>query len=143
MARRIAKVVTAGLLGAGAGLAALLIPSRRVKPEERERRRRLEVNAKGRMGSATITDFQDGLVCYSYEIGGVEYAATQDVSTLAEFLPEDPGMLIERPAALKYMPRNPANSIVLCESWSGLRFRPPAIASELNDPQRPDQLALH
>jgi hypothetical protein len=25
------------------------------------------------------------------------------------------------PASLKYAPRNPANSILICERWSGLR----------------------
>jgi hypothetical protein len=143
MAKRIVKVLAAGLAGAGAGLAALMIPGLRMKPEERERRRRLHVNAHGRMGSATIRDFQDGVVCYTYEIRGAVYTATQDVSALAEFLPEDPARLIERPAALKYLPDNPANSIVLCELWTGLRFRPPGIASELSDRERPDQLTLH
>jgi hypothetical protein len=27
------------------------------------------------------------------------------------------------PAIVKYIPRNPANSIVICEEWSGLRAR--------------------
>jgi hypothetical protein len=36
-------------------------------------------------------------------------------------LPRDPGRLIG-PASVKYEPANPANSIVLCEGWSGLKL---------------------
>lgn len=123
-AGRIYKAVLAGCAGALTGLAAWFLPSRRVTPAQRERARRLAVNAKGRPGSASITDFHDSIVWYTYEVGGVEYAACQDVSTLADFLPPDPVRRIERPATFKYLPRNPANSIVICEEWSGLRFRP-------------------
>jgi len=35
-------------------------------------------------------------------------------------LPAD-RMSMVGPASVKYDPRNPANSIVLCEQWSGLR----------------------
>ena len=35
-------------------------------------------------------------------------------------LPEDPDRLIG-PVYMKYTPRNPANSIIVCEQWSGLR----------------------
>ncbi len=116
----------AGALGALTGMAAWLIPGSRRKgtPEERERRRRLNVNARGRLGSATILDFREEVVCYSYWISGVEYTASQDLTTLSAFLPPDPATLIELPANIKYLVRNPANSIVVCEEWSGLRFRP-------------------
>ncbi len=112
--------------GAAAGVAAAaawLIPGSRATPAEKERKRRLAVSAKGRLGSAMITDFHDGIVSYRYTIRGVVYSATQDVSAIADLLPKNLEMLIERPAGLKYLTRNPANSIVLCEDWSGLRFR--------------------
>lgn len=101
-----------------------LIPGWRLKPEERERRRRLRVNAEGRTGSAIITDFRDGVLCYTYSVAGVEYAACQDVRTLSALLPANPFTLLARPATLKYLTRNPANSILLCEGWSGLQFGP-------------------
>jgi hypothetical protein len=120
-------VLLAGLAGALTGAAVWLIPAaRRPTPAERERRRRLAVNARGRTGNATITDFREGVVCYTYFIGGVEYTAFQDVSTLTALLPADPRTLIQRPATLKYLPANPANSILVCEEWSGLRFHPHA-----------------
>lgn len=120
---RVARAVLAGLLGALAGMTTWLIPGRRITPQERERRRRSIVNAKGRLGSAIITDFHDGIVCYSYWVGGVEYVACQDVSMLVDCLPPDPATLISRPATVKFLPRNPANSIVLSGEWSGLHYR--------------------
>lgn len=119
-------ILMAGLAGALTGVAAWFVPASRRTPAERERRRRLAVNAHGRTGGATITDFHDGVLCYTYFIASVEYTASQDVSALAELLPEDPHALIQRPATLKYLPGNPANSILLCEDWSGLRFYPQA-----------------
>ena len=130
--RRGFKVVLAGAAGALAGIAAWMIPgSRRIPPAERERRRRLLVNLSGRTGNATITDVSDGVLCYTYSAGGMEYAASQDVSALSGLLPADPATLIDVPATVKYLPRNPANSILLCEGWSGLFARPPAHRDEL------------
>jgi hypothetical protein len=57
---------------------------------------------------------------YSYTVRGVEYLATQDLSALVDVLPAPAATLIG-PATVKYTPRNPANSIVICEEWSGLR----------------------
>jgi hypothetical protein len=89
-------------------------------PKERERRRRLTVHQYGRLGDAMITEVIDDTLYYSYSIRGVVYTASQDISQLKEVLPEDPERLIG-PATLKYTPRNPANSIVVCEKWSGVR----------------------
>ncbi len=113
-------------MGALTGVAAWLLPgaNRRKNPAERERRRRLAVNARGRLGSATIIDFRDPVVCYTYWVAGVEHQATQDLATLRDFLPPDAGIQIDVPATVKYLARNPANSILICEEWSGLRFRP-------------------
>jgi hypothetical protein len=120
----------AGLAGALTGAAAWLIPAMGRTPGERERRRRQTVNAQGRTGGAMIADFRDGVLCYTYDIGGVEYTAFQDVSALADRLPPDPRTLIQRPATLKYLARNPANSILVCEEWTGLRFQPHATAAD-------------
>ena len=72
-------------------------------------------------------DVRDNALYYRYSIAGVEYAASQDISGLRELLPPDPSVLIG-PATLKYLPANPANSIVICEEWSGLRSRPPQLS---------------
>jgi hypothetical protein len=91
----------------------------RVTPEERERRRRVALVASGKMGDATLVEIRDCLLFYSYDVRGVEYTASQDVSALKQYLPADLSAL--GPVSVKYDARNPANSIVLSEQWSGVR----------------------
>jgi len=50
----------------------------------------------------------------------VEYTASQDVSALRELLPDDPSV-VNGVVFVKYDSRNPANSMILSEDWSGLR----------------------
>jgi|SRR5579871_4617620 len=97
----------------------------RTTPEKRERKRRLAVHRQGRLGDAFITEATDTALYYSYSIRGVQYAASQDISTLREHLPAEPERLIGV-VGLKYSPNNPANSILVCEEWSGLRVPNPA-----------------
>ena len=93
----------------------------RVTPDERERRRRELLSARGKMGDATLVEIRDDLLFYSYGVRGVEYTASQDVTLLHQFLPPD--FSSAGSVSVKYDPRNPANSIVLAEHWSGLRSR--------------------
>ena len=95
----------------------------RRQPKDKEKRRRLMVNLHGRLGDATITDANDGILYYEYSVRGVTYTASQDIAQLREQISTDLEQLIGRPASLKYSPQNPANSILLCEEWSGLRVR--------------------
>ena len=99
----------------------------RRKPKDKEMRRRLSVNLHGRLGDATITEVQDDTIFYSYSVGGVTYTASQDIAQLRARVPNELEKLIG-PASLKYTPRNPANSIIVCEEWSGLRPKPSAEA---------------
>jgi hypothetical protein len=91
----------------------------RITPEERERRRRAWLTAAGKMGDATLVEVQDTLLFYSYDVRGVEYIASQDIATLGENAPS--GYSVTGPVSVKYDARNPANSIVVAEEWSGLR----------------------
>ena len=91
----------------------------RVTPEERERRRRAMVVALGKMGDAVLVEIRDDLIFFSYSVRGVEYTASQDVSSLRDRVPRDLSVLIA--VAVKYLPQNPANSIVVAEEWSGFR----------------------
>jgi len=75
--------------------------------------------ARGKMGDATLVEIRDDLIFFSYSVRGVAYTASQDVSALRDHLPRDFSDLIA--VAVKYLPQNPANSIVLAEEWSGLR----------------------
>jgi hypothetical protein len=107
----------AGVLGFGVRLALRMMQA---NPEKRERKRRLELHRHGRLGDALITEATDAMLYYSYSVGGVQYEASQDVSGLRDLLPPEPERLIGA-AGLKYSSRNPANSILICEEWSGLR----------------------
>jgi hypothetical protein len=111
---------------------AWLFLSSRLTAQQRERRRRIAVNSKGRMGDATITDVRDSVLFYSYQVRGVAYATSQDVSDLQHLLPADTSVLIG-PAGLKFTPGNPADSILICEHWSGLR--PAAVQLEESRPK--------
>jgi hypothetical protein len=91
----------------------------RVTPEERERRRRAWLVATGKMGDAVLVEIRDTLVFYTYGVRGVEYTASQDVATLSGKVP--PELSPNGAVSVKYDPRNPANSIVCAEEWSGLR----------------------
>ena len=113
--------IAAGLL-AGAGLLGLAIwiaYQRRITPQEKERRRRVALNRWQRTVEGMVLDAGPDLIHYQYELRGVAYSASQDVSALRHLLPEDPARLAG-PVNVKYDPRNPANSMVLCEEWSGV-----------------------
>ncbi|MDQ6707446.1 MAG: hypothetical protein M3Z85_15900 [Acidobacteriota bacterium] len=87
---------------------------------ELEARRRRGVNSWGKMGDGIIVELHENVIEYSYHVRGVGYTASQDLTTLQAYLPEDRWSVVG-PVSVKYDPRNPANSIVLCERWSGLR----------------------
>ena len=91
----------------------------RVPPEERERQRRAELMEHGKMGDGNLVELREHLVLYSYAVRGVEYTASQDVAHLTSYLPAE--ISLTEPIAVRYDPRNPANSIVVSEQWSGLR----------------------
>src|SRR5947208_1576925 len=99
--------------------------NKRNSPERREQRRRLFVNREGRLGEAMIIDVVDDMLVFQYEVSGVSYTGSQDVATLRQFVPGGVDRLIGM-VTIKYVQRNPANSIVLCEVWSGLRDLPAA-----------------
>jgi hypothetical protein len=106
-------------LGALAGYRAW--KNSRVTPEERERLRRAALAARGKLGDASLVDVRGEMVVYSYAIRGVEYTASQDVSSIREFFPAEESL--GGPVWVRYDPKNPANSIVLAENWTGLRTR--------------------
>ena len=108
--------VTIALLGVGF----YFLSRMRRNPKDKEKRRRLQVNQQGRLGDATITEVQENTIFYEYSVRRVLYTASQDVAQLREQMPGDLERLIG-PVTLKYSPQNPANSILLCEEWSGLR----------------------
>jgi hypothetical protein len=120
---RFAGLILLPLIFGLAGMTAYAIRLRRPTVEVRERRRRLDLSAKGRMTGGVVIDLSDDQLYFSYSVGGVEYTAAQDISAIRDRLPANTAELIG-PATVKYMPANPADSIVVSEEWNGLRVRP-------------------
>ena len=116
------KLILLGALGVGVASfgVRMAMKAMQANPEKRERKRRLELHQHGRLGDALITEATEAMLYYSYSVRGVQYEASQDVSTLRDLLPPEPERLIG-PASLKYSTRNPGNSMLICEEWSGLR----------------------
>jgi len=107
-----------------------LLLRKRTSPDEIERLRRLDVGAHGRLHEGMVTDVYENTVYFTYSVRGVEYQATQDLSMLLDRVPGEMHTLIG-PVTLKYIANNPANSVVLCEHWSGLR----TVSRLLEDPR--------
>lgn len=99
-------------------------------PDEKERLRRLEVNRNGRITSGEVVDIVDEELApngarrrflhYRYSVGAVDFAACQDVTLISERIGDDPRGIVGA-VAVKYHNKNPYNSIIVCEHWSGFR----------------------
>ena len=111
-------VVGVAALGVGAWILVGAVRARR-NPNELERRRRIRIHVVGRMGEATVEQADENTLHYSYQIAGVSYSTSQDIGQLEAHLPAQAHLLIGN-ALIKYHPQNPANSILICEHWSGL-----------------------
>jgi hypothetical protein len=113
---------------AAAGIAWYLLKRPRPTAEEIERTRRDLLASTGRITDGSITDVsmtpQDApptpqIIIYNYRIAGVSYECGQVVTALAEHVRD---IRIDLPIQVRYDPHNPADSIVVAESWSGLRL---------------------
>ena len=60
------------------------------------------------------------LLVYTYDVAGVTYEASQDVTHLRQFI-DLYSCRLGLPTSVKYDPHNPGDSIVISETWSGLR----------------------
>jgi hypothetical protein len=103
---------------------------RRKRPteEELERARRKMLALSGRVIDGMLLDIReitlDGrsltMLEYSYRSAGVDYECSQDITSLLDVV--DPGqMRAGFPCSVRYQTGNPQNSIVISETWSGLR----------------------
>lgn len=125
-------------IAAGASLAAIVavalvwwIRKHRPTADELERARRMHLARTGRLVDGMLLDVcemqaEDGrtltLLEYNYRIAGVEYSCAQDITTLREVL--DPAQVRAGfPCSVRYVQSSPQNSIVIAETWSGLRDR--------------------
>ncbi|HUI80726.1 MAG TPA: hypothetical protein VLY24_22530 [Bryobacteraceae bacterium] len=116
----IAILLVVVLVPSGSVLAYRAWKNSRITPEERERRRRALLVAQGKMGDAMVVEFRGELLFYTYDVRGVQYTASQDLTPLVAYVPKDMSVVVG-PISVRYDAKNPANSIVLAEEWSGLR----------------------
>jgi hypothetical protein len=98
-------------------------------PEQREAERRRWLSESGRIIDGRVLDVREftgggsnltQVLIYNYDVGGVGYECAQDVTTLKDLVDLDDCRL-GLVASIKYDPRNPGNSILVAENWSGLR----------------------
>ena len=111
-----------------------LLSRRNKKPAEQlECERRTQLTLAGRIIDGNVIDVleleesesgrQMILLDYKYDVAGVTYEASQDVTHLRQFI-DLYSCRLGLPASVKYDPHNPGDSIVISETWSGLRTSP-------------------
>ena len=122
-------------LGAAAAIVGYALLSRNPKQsgELVELERRTLLTQGGRIIDGTVIDVQELdesptqqqmiLLIYTYDVAGVTYEASQDVTHLRQFI-DLYSCRLGLPASVKYDPHNPGDSIVISETWSGLRKSP-------------------
>jgi hypothetical protein len=98
--------------------------------EQLERERRVWLDGVGRITDGTVIDVQElaaqhgrgaaALLIYKYDVAGVSYECSQDVTHLRHWINLH-SCRLGLPTSVKYDPHNPGNSLVVSESWMGLR----------------------
>jgi len=119
------------VVGGGAlllGAYYLLRPPRKAAWEI-ERERRAMLNEVGRITDGTVIDVQElnfdsygpaTMLIYHYDVAGVSYEASQDVTLLRQWINLH-SCRLGLPTSVRYDPQNPGNSMVVSEKWNGLR----------------------
>lgn len=127
-------LILIGAAGAAlAGTTAYLLFRRGPDAAEIERRRLVALLATGRITAGQVDDVRGGVVYYSYEVAGVGYGAAQDLNAFPVAL--DAGFpALSGAVSVRFDRANPGNSMVHCESWSGL----PPDASKRDSQPRPE-----
>lgn len=130
---QIASAVAGAAIAAGAAL--WWFTRKKPTADELERDRRQMLVNYGRIVDGSLLDgFQitadDGttrdMLLYGYEIAGVLYECSQDITPLAGIL--DPAQVkVGMPCSIRYQPGSPENSILVAERWSGLRESLPEV----------------
>ena len=122
---------TLALLGVGVAAVASFVwydlHREEPSPEELERARREYLAAAGRIVDGSITETHwsgdqpnptPQILIYRYRIAGVTYECAQDVTPLTDYVRH---VRVDLPVQVRFDPRNPGDSIVVAEGWSGLR----------------------
>jgi len=119
---------TAASVAAVGGVVLWWILTHRKSAEERERLRREHLVVHGRIIDGSVLDWSEqpnssdlGTLMYRYYISGVSYECAQDLTFLKGTALVVDTNCLGRPASVRYDPKNPANSIIIAEGWSGLQ----------------------
>ncbi len=117
------------LVVSGVVLAIYLLLRRKHKTaDDLERERRQWLDQIGRITDGTVIDVREmdsdqkpsTLLIYQYDVAGVSYEASQDVTYLRQWINLH-SCRLGLPTSVRYDPHNPGNSIVVSEKWMGLR----------------------
>jgi len=140
---QIAGVAAGVALAAGAAL--WWLNRKKPTPDEIERERRQILVSFGRIVDGSLLDgfhitAEDGatrhMLLYQYEISGVVYECSQDITALEDIL--DPAQIkVGFPCSIRYQPGSPENSILIAERWSGLREGLPVIWPPMQNQEPP------
>jgi hypothetical protein len=124
------RLYTLAVGGAGVLLAVYFAFGRKKKSEaEIERQRRDWLHQIGRITDGTVIDVHEiasnghapaTMLIFQYDVGGVSYEASQDVTHLRQHINLH-SCRLGLPTSVRYDPQNPGNSIVVSEKWMGLR----------------------
>jgi hypothetical protein len=121
-----------GLVTGGAALLATyaLLRRRPKTPDDLERERRTWLESTGRITDGTVIDVQElaaannyhaaTMLIYKYDVAGVTYECSQDVTYLRHWINLH-SCRLGLPTSVRYDPQNPGNSLVVSENWMGLR----------------------
>ncbi len=124
------RLYTLAVGGTGAVLAAYYLLRRKPKTADNlERERRAWLERVGRITDGTVIDVQEmeagdrrssTFLIYHYDVAGVSYEASQDVTYLRQWINLH-SCRLGLPTSVRYDPQSPGNSIVVSEKWMGLR----------------------
>jgi hypothetical protein len=110
-------------------LAYFLLRRKPKTADDLERERREWLDRIGRITDGTVIDVQEmpgaadraaTFLIYHYDVAGVSYEASQDVTYLRQLINLH-SCRLGLPTSVRFDPQNPGNSIVLSERWMGLR----------------------
>lgn len=128
--------IIGGVVAVAMGAALLRFATRHKKTaQDLERERRELLDRIGRIIDGTVIDVVElhpnepnasQLLIYHYDIAGVQYEASQDVTHLRQHV-DLHNCRIGVPTSVKYDAQNPGNSMVVSERWTGLHAGTPIV----------------
>ena len=118
------SIGAAAVGGVSLGILAIIgfVSARQPSARQREERRRRRLATDGRIVDGSLIGAEPAeatpqAIIYRYRLAGVTYECSQDVSALS---PMVENLRLDYPVQVRYSRENPADSIVIAETWNGL-----------------------